>query len=112
MPACVIRSRRTGDVFLRIPKGAVVDRINSQVAVVAPAAGGMRLRAGTGLASHVRKFVKKHGIQRITFTAVPDSAATRSIASLAKQMFGRTLTTGARLPRSISSREREFYLLP
>jgi hypothetical protein len=73
---------------------------------------GQRLRAGTALASHVRKLVKKHGIERITFTAVPDSAGTISIASLAKQMFGRAPRMGARLPRSISATEREFHLLP
>jgi hypothetical protein len=72
---------------------------------------GQRLRAGSMLANHVRKLVKKHCIEQITFTAVPDSAGTRAIASLAKQMFGRTLTKGARLPRSISASECEFHLL-
>jgi hypothetical protein len=72
---------------------------------------GQRLRAGTALASHVRRLVEKHGIERITFTAVPDSAGTKSIASLAKQMFGRTPKIGARLPGSISATEREFHLL-
>jgi hypothetical protein len=73
---------------------------------------GQRLRAGTALASHVRRLVKKYGIERITFTAVPDSVGTLSIASLAKQMFGRTPRMGARLPRSVSASEREFQLLP
>jgi hypothetical protein len=73
---------------------------------------GRRLRAGTALASHVRRLVKKHGIERITFTAVPDSVGTISIASLAKQMFGRTPKMGASLPGRISSTEREFHLLP
>jgi len=73
---------------------------------------GQRLRAGASLARHVRKLARKRAIQRITFTAVPDSAATRSIACLAKEAFGSTLSTGRRLPRSISVKEREFYLLP
>jgi hypothetical protein len=73
---------------------------------------GRRLRVSVKLASHVRKLVKKHSIQRITFTAVPDSGATRSIASLANQVFGRTLTAGSRLPKSVAASEREFYFLP
>jgi hypothetical protein len=73
---------------------------------------GQRLRAGTALASHVRRLVKKYGIERITFTAVPESAGTISITSLAKQMFGRTPKMGVPLPRSISATEHEFHLLP
>ncbi len=73
---------------------------------------GQRLRTSSSLASHVRELVRKRGIRRITFTAVLDSAAMRSIASLAYEMFGRRQATGARLPRSISANEREFHLLP
>jgi hypothetical protein len=73
---------------------------------------GQRVRAGNALASHVRKLVKKHGIERITFTAVPDSAGTKAIASLAKQTFAHPPRIGARLPRSISATEHEFHLLP
>jgi len=55
---------------------------------------GQRLRAGTALASHVRRLVKKHGIERIAFTAVPDSVGAISIAHLAKKMFDRTPKMG------------------
>jgi hypothetical protein len=71
---------------------------------------GQRLGASISLASYIRKLVKKHGIERITFTAVPDSPSAISIASLADQMFGRSPTKGARLPKFCAS-EREFHLL-
>jgi hypothetical protein len=73
---------------------------------------GQRLRAGTALASYVRRLVRKHGIERIAFTAVPDSLGAISIAHLAKRMFDRTPKMGGRLPGSISATEREFHILP
>lgn len=71
---------------------------------------GQRLRAANALAGHIRKLVKKYSIERITFTALPNSPSTKAVASLAKQMFGHTPKVGARIPRLISATEREFHL--
>jgi hypothetical protein len=71
---------------------------------------GTRLRAARNIANRIRRIVERQGTQRICFTAVPDSGTTRAIAALAQQVLGRTLHAGAPLPKSVSPREREFYI--
>jgi hypothetical protein len=71
---------------------------------------GTRLRASKSIANRIRRIVVRQRIQRITFTAVPESGATKSIASLARQVLGRRLNAGPWLDKSVSRREREFYI--
>ena len=54
------------DVFGGVPEGAVIHRVYSEHAVVAPAGGGMRLRAG---ASDDFRFALGHFAQRVAHQA-------------------------------------------
>ena len=71
---------------------------------------GRRLRAQYQLASFLREAIQKREISQILFTSVPNSAAERSVRSLAKRVFFASPHMTQRLPESVSKKEREFSL--
>ena len=71
---------------------------------------GRRLKAQDQLASYLKTAVKARGTTRIVFTSVPNSAAERSVGSLAKRIFSATPRMNRRLPSSVSRKEREYIL--
>jgi hypothetical protein len=71
---------------------------------------GRRLRAQDQLASYLREAIQERRITQILFTSVPNSAAERSVRSLAKRVFSATPQMTQRLPESVSQKEREYSL--
>jgi hypothetical protein len=71
---------------------------------------GRRLKAQDQLASHLREAIQVRGTRRMLFTSVPNSAAERSVRSLAKRVFAATPQMTQRLPESASQKEREYSL--
>jgi hypothetical protein len=71
---------------------------------------GRRLKAQDKLASYLRDAIQVRGKTKILFTSVPNSAAERSVRSLAKRVFSATPQMTQRLPESISQKEREYSL--
>jgi hypothetical protein len=71
---------------------------------------GRRLKAQDQLASYLREAIQVRGATQILFTSVPNSAAERSVRSLAKRVFSATPQMIQRLPGSVSQKEREYSL--
>lgn len=71
---------------------------------------GRRLKAQDQLASYLREAIQVRGTTQILFTSVPNSAAERSVRSLAKRVFSATPQRTQRLPESVSQKEREYSL--
>ncbi len=71
---------------------------------------GRRLLAQDRLASYLKAAVHSRGTTRISFTSVPNSAAERSVRSLAKRIFYATPRMIGRLPTSVSQKECEYSL--
>jgi len=71
---------------------------------------GRRLKAQDQLASYLREAIQARGTTQILFTSVPNSAAERSVRSLAKRIFSATPQMTQRLPESVSEKEREYSL--
>jgi hypothetical protein len=71
---------------------------------------GRRIGAQDRLAAHLRDALRDHGKTQMLFTTVPNSAAERSIRSLAKRVFGALPRMIGHLPDDISPREREYRL--
>jgi len=71
---------------------------------------GRRLKAQDQLASYLREAIQVRGTTQILFTSVPNSAAERSLCSLAKRVFSATPQMTQRLPESVSQKEREYIL--
>jgi hypothetical protein len=71
---------------------------------------GRRLKAQDQLASYLRKAIQARGTTQILFTSVPNSAAERSVRSLAKRIFSATPRMTQRLPESVSLKEVEYSL--
>jgi hypothetical protein len=71
---------------------------------------GRRLKAQDRLAAHLKESLIKRSRAEIVFTSEPNTAAQRSIRSLAKRVFGTTPRVAEHLPAFVSSAERVYRL--
>ena len=71
---------------------------------------GRRLKAQDRLAAHLKESLINRNRAQIIFTSEPNSAAERSIRSLAKRVFGTTPRMAEHLPDLVSARERVYRL--
>jgi hypothetical protein len=71
---------------------------------------GRRLKAQDQLASYLKQAIRLRGTSQILFTSVPNSAAERSVRSLAKRIFSVSPQMTRHLPPSVSQKEREYSL--
>jgi hypothetical protein len=71
---------------------------------------GQRLKAPDALASHLKKTVKRNGIDQIIFTAPPNTPQEHSVKNLCQRIFAISPRRRERLPRRISDNEFEYIL--
>ncbi len=69
---------------------------------------GRRLKAQDQLGEYLKNAIRVRGINQVLFTSIPNSAAERSVRSLARRVFSASPKLVQRLPRSISPKEREY----
>lgn len=71
---------------------------------------GRRLKAQDQLVTYLKDVIRVRGISRVLFTSSPNSAAERSVRSLAKRVFSAAPQIIQRLPKSVSQKECEYSL--
>jgi len=69
---------------------------------------GRRLRAQEQLVFYLKNAILARGINQVLFTSVPNSAAERSVRSLARKVFSAVPRVTHRLPNAVSRREQDF----